>query len=146
MFRSPKDAKDFALAGNAILTLRSTKTGAYYTYRIRAPKENGLKDNIRFVSLLSGPNNSTYIGIIRNDEFTLTRSSKLGRGTKPVAAFEFFTRKVLAKNTIPEGLEVRHEGYCGRCGRRLTVPESIDRGIGPECQRIISFVDPIEGL
>jgi hypothetical protein len=30
-------------------------------------------------------------------------------------------------------LEVWHEGRCGRCGRALTVPESVERGIGPEC-------------
>ena len=26
-----------------------------------------------------------------------------------------------------------HSGSCGRCGRKLTVPESIDTGLGPEC-------------
>lgn len=26
-----------------------------------------------------------------------------------------------------------HEGRCGRCARRLTVPESIINGLGPEC-------------
>ena len=29
--------------------------------------------------------------------------------------------------------EFRHEGRCGRCGRALTVPESIDTGFGPHC-------------
>lgn len=28
-----------------------------------------------------------------------------------------------------------HEGRCGRCARRLTVPESIINGIGPECAK-----------
>lgn len=31
-----------------------------------------------------------------------------------------------------------HEGRCGRCGRRLTVPESIESGFGPECARRIA--------
>lgn len=30
-------------------------------------------------------------------------------------------------------VEVWHEGKCCRCGRKLTVPESIESGIGPEC-------------
>lgn len=30
-------------------------------------------------------------------------------------------------------VEVWHEGSCGRCGRKLTVPESIANGLGPEC-------------
>ena len=28
-----------------------------------------------------------------------------------------------------------HSGCCGRCGRKLTVPESIDTGLGPVCAR-----------
>lgn len=30
-------------------------------------------------------------------------------------------------------VEVKEEDTCGRCGRSLTDPTSIDRGIGPEC-------------
>lgn len=33
----------------------------------------------------------------------------------------------------PEGYVIKHAGRCGRCGRILTVPESIDLGLGPEC-------------
>jgi hypothetical protein len=32
-------------------------------------------------------------------------------------------------------LIIRYEGYCGHSGKVLTVPESIDRGIGPECAK-----------
>jgi hypothetical protein len=39
----------------------------------------------------------------------------------------------IAKGALPSGWEFRHEGRCGRCGRTLTVPESIDSGFGPEC-------------
>ena len=41
-------------------------------------------------------------------------------------AFDFFFRS----SSIHPELVVRHEA---RCGRTLTVPESIERGIGPEC-------------
>lgn len=30
-------------------------------------------------------------------------------------------------------VEFFHEGRCGRCGHRLTVPESIETGLGPVC-------------
>lgn len=30
-------------------------------------------------------------------------------------------------------VELWHEGRCGRCAHRLTVPESIDNGLGPIC-------------
>ena len=39
---------------------------------------------------------------------------------------------------LPEGYEARHEGRCARCGRALTVPESIDSGFGPECARKVA--------
>ena len=31
-----------------------------------------------------------------------------------------------------------HEGRCGRCGRKLTVPESIEAGYGPECINLVA--------
>jgi hypothetical protein len=34
---------------------------------------------------------------------------------------------------MPAELEVWHQGSCGKCGRPLTVPESIASGIGPVC-------------
>jgi hypothetical protein len=34
---------------------------------------------------------------------------------------------------------VWHEGRCGRCGRKLTVPESIESGFGPECASILGL-------
>lgn len=34
---------------------------------------------------------------------------------------------------LPSQIEVWHEGRCGACGRRLTVPESIANGLGPVC-------------
>ena len=37
---------------------------------------------------------------------------------------------------VPDNLRVYHEGKCCRCGRTLTTPESIKKGIGPECEAI----------
>jgi hypothetical protein len=36
---------------------------------------------------------------------------------------------------LPLGYLFQEESYCGKCGRALTDPESIDLGIGPECNR-----------
>lgn len=140
---SAADAHRFALAGHAVLTLKSRKTGTRYTYRVDAPKVDpeAPRPHHRFVSVLTGPDNTSdyaYIGLINNSAgptFRLTHKSRLTDASLPVRAFRYFCERVLAHPDapIPPDLEVRHEGRCGACGRMLTVPESIDRGIGPEC-------------
>jgi hypothetical protein len=39
----------------------------------------------------------------------------------------------LSEGEMPPLTEIWHEGRCGRCGRKLTVPDSIAIGIGPDC-------------
>ena len=127
------EIRAFATAGRARLTLSSRRTGARYTYKIAKSEDY----EVFFVSLLSGPDNESdyiYVGLMgEGPAFRLTKRSKLRDTSPPVVAFRFFCDRVLAGGAVPEALEVRHEGRCGKCGRALTVPESIDRGIGPEC-------------
>lgn len=134
-FASIDEAKTFALAGNATLTLESLNTGAHFTYKVRQAKDKETGEptpGVFFVSLLNGQDNESdymYLGLIRNGSFGLTKGSRAGKEAASVRAFEFFFRSI----TLHPQLVVRHEGRCGRCGRTLTVPESIDAGIGPEC-------------
>jgi hypothetical protein len=121
----------FMLAGNARLTIKSGKTGVRYTYRVARAKEG----DAYFVSLLTGSDNEsdyTYMGLLRNLSFGLTRASRYGTQTAPVLGFTYVLR-ALAAGTMPANVEINHEGRCGRCGRALTVPESVASGIGPEC-------------
>jgi hypothetical protein len=134
IMHDPVDIERFVNAGNATFTLSSIKTGAHYTYRARLKKKTGQI----FVEVLYGRDNTSdyiYIGELKDSEFRLTRGSKLLSNSKPILALNFMCEKVLTQKKKPETvhLEVRHEGKCGKCGRLLTVPESIDRGIGPEC-------------
>ena len=43
------------------------------------------------------------------------------------------TRHLLHHGNLPPALEVWHEGRCGRCGRKLTTPQSVETGFGPVC-------------
>jgi hypothetical protein len=136
------DSLAFMLAGNATMTFVSTKTGVRYTYRIKMADKQpmGPQSPAYFVSLLSGPDNNsdyTYLGMIRMTSqdlprFTLTRASKMNEASTPVKAFRYVLN-ALASASMPVGVEVWHEGRCGRCGRKLTVPSSIAAGIGPDC-------------
>ena len=136
-FTDAADVLTYALAGHATLTMSSLKTGARYTFKISQAKDRETgkpQDNLWFVGLLAGPDNESdyqYVGML-NGTFRLTAKSKFGPESTPVRAFQFFWKHVSA-GQMPPQMEIRHEGSCGRCGRKLTVPESIDRGIGPEC-------------
>jgi hypothetical protein len=130
--------REFALAGNAILTLRSIETGTRFTYKITA-NETG---KVHFVKLLSGSDNEAdyrYIGHIREGSFRHGGAKSFARYDAPsVIAIGWFVRNFLntRQSIVPARaakLEVWHEGHCGRCGRRLTVPESIESGLGSEC-------------
>lgn len=133
---APADALRFILAGRATVTLRSAKTGVRFTYKICAPKDDSETNPVRFVKLLSGPDNTadyTYLGTVFNGRnLRTTAKSRVHADAPSFRALEWTLRK-LAAGELPESLEVYHEGRCGCCGRKLTTPESITRGLGPVC-------------
>ena len=136
----------FIFAGNAYFSLKSLKTGTHYTYRVsrafdeKKDAESGevtkIYKDLWFVSLLTGPDNwenYTYIGICdANHDFKTTAKSRLPREAAPIQGF-IYTIRNLRETGTPGGVEVWHSGKCGRCGRMLTVPESVASGFGPEC-------------
>ena len=129
-------AQTYAFAGNATLTVQSKRTGDHYTFRIRKSEDG----KVYFVSLLIGGDEKyAYVGIIRNpgDWLKLTAKSRLTDTAKPIAAFNYLLRALYGDEECWGKLEVRHEGHCGRCNRPLTHPDSIDRGIGPECAKFM---------
>lgn len=68
------------------------------------------------------------VGMVAGGQLRLTKASKMNAESAPVKAMQF----ALAHPEAP-GLQIFHEGRCGRCGRVLTVPESVETGFGPEC-------------
>jgi hypothetical protein len=133
-FTLPQDVRKFVLGGNAVFTIESVGTGTRFTYKVRASDTR----EVFFVSLLSGSDNEadyTYLGtIFASDPLTYRhgRKSRVGADAGSVKAFEWLWRQVSA-GRLPATVGVWHEGRCGRCGRTLTVPSSIESGFGPEC-------------
>jgi hypothetical protein len=129
----------FITAGNATFTLRSRKTGQRFTYNFTAKPEAGLT----FVKVLSGPDNTadyTYMGMIRSTDphiLLTTRASRVTPDALSWRVLAWFLRAVYLKPDTLDQVEVFHEGRCGRCGRKLTVPESIESGFGPECINLV---------
>lgn len=130
----------FAFAGNATISLRSSKTGARYTYKIQRAKPSNEGQDERelplFVKLLTGTDNEndfSFIGTIfpRNpSRLTTSRKAFVPATSQCFKAFAWWLTHI-----GDERVEVWHEDRCGRCGRKLTVPESIATGLGPHCAK-----------
>lgn len=123
----------FVMAGNAVFTVLNPATGNRFTYRVRAGKGEGAP---HFVGVLTGPDNTadfSYLGCIFADgRFVVTSKSRISAGAPSAKAFAWTWGRLSAGRDLGPA-EVWHEGRCGRCGRALTVPESIETGLGPVC-------------
>jgi Family of unknown function (DUF6011) len=138
----------FVLAGRAIFTIEVpaetvAKTGCkpWYTYQVDHVPANGQWRETWFVSLLSGPDNRAdyqYVGKLDSftGQTTPTAKSAFKADSFPVRLLNRVMARVWPGDFAAFeqfGYRIRHEGKCGRCGRRLTTPESVELGIGPDC-------------
>lgn len=136
---SMEQIKNFTLAGNATITVRSNATGTRFTYKIQSPRERQKdRPQIWFVRLMNGSDNENsfkYLGNIRaNGSFDHGRNSRIKSTAPSARAFNWFWNMIQTnRNDLFDKAAVWHEGRCGRCGRKLTVPESVESGFGPEC-------------
>ena len=134
--------QQFLLAGKAILSVRSRKTGVHFTFKFTRPPPS--PDAVRacpiWVNVLSGPNNETdyiYLGTIWPHsawQYRHGTKSRVGVDAPSVSAVRWFISLMQRDSAkLFAQVEVWHEGRCGRCGRKLTVPDSVASGFGPEC-------------
>lgn len=143
-------AKPFFVAGNCTFTVSVPEAFAgkcgcnpHYTFKIqKGEPSDKYPTPATFVKLLTGSDNTTdysYLGMLdeRTGEVRLT-----ARSCAQDAAWSVrIVRRVLAQMWVGEGMaailaagwDIHHEGRCGRCGRPLTVPESLLIGLGPDC-------------
>lgn len=129
--------RQFVLAGHAIFTV-SNATGDRYTFRVTHKKASDRWPAVWFIAMLTGPNNEmdyTYVGKVdpKAGAVMLTGKSAYPATAMPVKVANFGLRVIWGIQTLPDNYAIHHEGKCGRCGRLLTVPESVDSGFGPEC-------------
>jgi hypothetical protein len=129
----------FVHGGNATLTVTSNATGARFTFRVRQPKPDATAPF--FVSVLTGPDNETaytFVGSLFPDgTYRHGKRSTIAPDAPSARAAAWFFGLVLAGNfaKLDAQCVVQHAGKCCRCGRKLTVPSSIETGIGPECAK-----------
>lgn len=127
--------RTFALAGNSTFTVVSKATGNRFTYKVRKPSE----DKPHFVSVMTGSDNEsdyTFIGTIFDGRaYVPGKRSSIGVDAPSAKGFAWLWNNLVATGTVPAVAEFHHEGKCCACGRKLTVPDSILSGIGPECAK-----------
>lgn len=104
-----------------------------FTYRIDRvrPGKNTVKRN---VAVLNGPDNTKdymFLGAIYPASgYFHNRRSPIARTALCNQAFEWFWR-----NPESDRVVVLISRPCARCRRMLTTPESIRRGLGPDCAK-----------
>ncbi len=130
------DALKFIFAGKSIVTFLNTKTNNRFTFKVKAAKDS----NLFFVSVLTSPDVYSYIGTCIEGKFRHGKKSNISFDAQSVKVFDFILNKLVAGN-LPEFVEIWHEGHCGKCGKRLTVPSSIENGLGPECIKTLSKME-----
>jgi len=127
----PEAIPAFLEGGYAVFSIVSSKTGARFTYSAKKGNHGLL------VAALSGPDNTAdyrYIGLFNPD-----------RGFKPkdptqvlpaATAVAWVLHRLYQDPPHADPLadvEFWHAGRCSKCGRLLTDPASISRGLGPTC-------------
>lgn len=133
------DVLSFMFAGKATFTLRNSKSGNRFTYKVSAPrKQSNPSRPIYFVSVMTGTDNEksySFVGTLFG-KFTYqhSRKSSLLQTAPSVNVFERFLA-IVENHHLPNNVEIWHEGTCCHCGRKLTVPESLISGWGPECNK-----------
>lgn len=122
-----------------LFTIANTAKGTHKTYVARKKDKD---TPLWFVRYLGKDDNSKkdnyfYLGSIKGfsgpTRFELTPASP-GETTPVVVAFRwFFNDLLMGTKGLPPSLTMNHLGYCGMCGRMLSVDSSVARGYGPKC-------------
>lgn len=122
---------------NGEITIRNTETGNHRTFKIRTQKQDAnFRPGERILYLLIGPDNTkNYKGFafIEPDG-----RISVWRKYASDSVFQKFADMVANPQKYQPRAEYLYSGACRICNRKLTNPESIKSGIGPECARRLS--------
>ena len=127
---SHEKAINFIFGGKAFVTFQNPTTGNRFTYRVTKHKT----DDIFFVSVLTNPDTYQFIGSIKNFVFKYSKKSNISFDSRSVIVFDYVLNH-LGMGTLNSSIEIFHDGKCGKCGKQLTDPISVESGLGPKCRK-----------
>ena len=135
------DGLRYMLAGKSEFTMISLRTGGRLKYKLTKKQTKNNKDDtsefIYYVNTFDG-GEYKYAGVLFYDRVEdVFRFGKGAKGKIPSTHINIQSL-LFVINKLNEGndainIELYHVGKCGRCGRKLTTPESLLLGLGPEC-------------
>jgi hypothetical protein len=134
---TPGQFRNFLFAGRSIFTLENKTTNNYITFKVKQMKKDNKPIPHMYVVECKALGDRNYgyelLGFLNIDSksFSCRVSDREFIGLKTW----FWLLKNLEDLERFETLAIYHEGKCCKCGMPLTVPESIESGIGPECFR-----------
>lgn len=137
------DVKAFILAGKALFSVENSVTKNHLTFKVekkeysKEEKEHAEDTGYRlpeiyFVKYCTQCEVFSYLGLIRDGEFSATKNSPSVESTS-FKGFEYIFNHYIKSNDHDSRLEFYHEGRCAYCGRIMTDPDSVKRGFGPTC-------------
>jgi hypothetical protein len=128
------EEKKYLLAGNSIVTLTSVKTKNHFTYKIKKSKN---QSNAYIVMVCTNYDEYQYLCMLYENRgtYTLNAKDKIKLQRPSAIAFKFVVDNYINQYKPHKDLIIQHHGVCGRCGRVLTDPTSIELGLGPECAK-----------
>lgn len=132
--------KDFFYAGKAEFTAHNEHTGNRVTFYVTKSNNKGYREDVYFVScrvLGDHQNGKVFVGTIFNKTyFSHSKKSPLRSEHYAVRAVQWFIDNFKELENM-EYFKIYHVGNCCKCGRKLTVPDSIASGFGPDCIKSI---------
>lgn len=119
------------LTHNGTLTVVSGKTGSHRTFKIKTqPADAKFKPGSRIISMMTGPDNE-----VSYESFGEVTGSGINVWFKKRAKYDAYASMLSRLPYLMENgkADVMFATTCRRCNRKLTSPESISSGIGPQC-------------
>lgn len=127
--KNPETLKEYLYAGKAEFTILNKDTHNRITLQFKKKQDADLY----FVMVKDG--DKRFAGTIFNKNwFNRGHKSQFAADSKEIKIIQWFVRN---QNKLDHynSVELYHNNRCAKCGKKLTVPESISVGLGAECAK-----------
>lgn len=149
-FTSQEHLYNYLYGGAGIVTLDSP-SGESHTYSYEKPQNSAqFPEDTRFVyAIHTGINDNGeifhtkyYVGMIENDQFRCTRSSRFREHT-PIVKGAFYIEKLRKSQAKLDSspMKIYHQGVCGLCGSKIWSTKSRECGFGRNCRKHVTLPD-----